>query len=112
LLIGGIVDRCVEVVYEIRRVRIGRDGGGSDHVLVGLVPDLLEADDVGVGGRDGFRDVRAAIRLEWDEGASQGDVEGVDGDLLALGGLSASAAAIASAAFAATGRQDENTENN
>ena len=103
MLVGGIVDRRVEVILEKRRVRIGFGSGVSYRHLVRLFPDLLEAKDVGVGGRDRFRDVRAACRLEWDEGAGQGDVECVDGNVYGLAGFAA--------AFAATGYQSENTQN-
>jgi hypothetical protein len=80
LLVGGIIDRRVEVVLEKRGMRIGPGGRDLYRLLVRLVPDLLEAEDVCVRGRDGLYDERAAFRLERDEGASQGDIECVDAD--------------------------------
>jgi len=78
LLVFGIVDRGVEIVSEERRVRIGIDRRVTNQLLVLLRPYFLQAQDVGVGARNGLRDVLAALRLVGDEGTRQCNVEGLD----------------------------------
>ena len=92
VLIGVVFDRrCRGCPRKTRNGDRPSSGGISYRQLVGLIPDLLKAEDVGVGGRDGccnrmYGYRSASYRMK---APGHGDVEGVDRDVYRIAGFAA-----------------------